>query len=98
MKRYFAVVFCSGLLLASWSAPNARAQAGDAEAHVAAARAASYEPGHDLTNLFDTCDQKSPAAPAVAAAGPVTPQPLPRNQWYMEPVKAFDNIYYLGPT
>jgi metallo-beta-lactamase class B len=98
MKRYFAVVFFSGLLLAWWGAPNARAQAGDAEAHVAAARAASYEPGHDLTNLLDTCDQKSPAAPAPAVAGPVTPKPLPRNQWYMEPVKVFDNVYYLGPT
>jgi metallo-beta-lactamase class B len=99
MKRHVARIFCFLLLAAL--ATKANAQASDPQAHVAAAKAAAYEPGHDLSDLYGMCAEKGPGAPAApreAAAGPVTPKPLPRNQWYMEPVKVFDNLYYIGPT
>ena len=68
------------------------------EAHVAAAKAAA---GSDHTAVFDLlCTAASapaataaPAAPAAAPAG--TP---PRAQWHAEPVKVFDNLYFVGQS
>ncbi len=102
MMRYLACVFCSVLLLAGWGAAQANAQASVAEAHVAAARAAAYEPGHDYTGSpFDLCAEPDltpvgPAARPGAAAPAAAPTIPPRSQWYTDPVKAFDNLYYVG--
>ena len=97
MKRKMASVVCCVLLMAGWSATKANAQAAEAQAHVAAAKAASYEPGQDLTNIFGICAEPRPA-PAVAAppAAPAARRIPPRNQWYTEPAKVFDNLYYVG--
>lgn len=97
MKRYLAIVFCT-VLLAAWGVPKAKAQAASAEAHVAAAKAAAYEPGQDFTNIFGLCDQPKPAAAASATApAPAGPRKVPpRAQWYTEPAKVFDNLYYVG--
>jgi metallo-beta-lactamase class B len=88
------------LLLAGWSATEANAQAAKAQAHVAKARAAAYEPGHDFTAIFSLCAEPkpNPPAPAPAAAVPAAAAPAipPRSQWYMEPQKVFDNVYYVG--
>jgi len=100
MKRLSVPALCCLLLLAAF-APKAKAQAANAEAHVAIAKAAAYEPGSDLTNLFDMCAEKGPGAPAAprpVAAEPARPKPLPREQWYTEPSKVFDNLYYVGAT
>ncbi len=101
MRRYLAPLFCSVLLLAGWSATDAIAQSGDAQTHVAAARAAAYEPGQDFSGSpFDLCAEPSPAA--AAAPVPETSAPAaqrtipPRSQWYTDPVKAFDNLVYVG--
>lgn len=55
MKRYLVSVLYVGLLSTSWIATNAFAQANNAnaQAHLAAARALAYEPGHDYTGSFE---------------------------------------------
>jgi metallo-beta-lactamase class B len=73
---------------------------------VAAAKAAA---GQDHAALFDTlCSPTAlrPPAPAPAAApgaargaAPAGPRPAPpRAEWYAEPVKVFDNLYFVGQT
>jgi metallo-beta-lactamase class B len=66
------------------------------EAHVAAAKAAA---GQDYVGVFNTlCPAPAPpAAPRSAAQAP-PPGPPPRSQWHAEPVKVFDNLYFLGQT
>lgn len=100
MMRYLAPVSCSVLLLAGWSATNAHGQAANAQTHVAAAKAAAYEPGQDFTLIFGLCAEPTspPAAPPAApAAAPAATRTIPpRSQWYTEPQKVFDNLYYVG--
>ncbi len=100
MVRYLASLFCSVLLLAGWSATGANAQDAIAQAHVAAARAAAYEPGQDFTAIFSICAKPDPnppaAAPAPAAAAPAEPTIPPRSEWYRDPQKVFDNVYHVG--
>ena len=108
MKRYPAVLSCAVLLLASWIATEGNAQTRGktaAQSHIAAAKAAAYEPGNDLTVLYDTVCE-----PALADRGPVEPNVQaapeslanrkvpPRAEWYTPPTKAFDNLYYIGST
>jgi metallo-beta-lactamase class B len=69
------------------------------DAHVAAARAAA---GTDFAGVFNRiCTEavppSTPAAPRPAAA-PRPPGPPPRDSWHAEPVKVFDNLYFLGQT
>jgi metallo-beta-lactamase class B len=72
------------------------AQTGGSRAeHVAAAKAAA---GTDHTAVFDLlCSATAtPAAPAAAAPAPAgTPA---RAQWHAEPVKVFDNLYFVGQS
>ena len=99
MKRYFAPVFFSVLLLAGWGVTKANAQGENPQTHVAAAKAAAYEPGQDFTNIFELCAEpaRPAAAPAAAPAAPAAPRRVPpRAQWYTEPGKVFDNLYYVG--
>ena len=67
------------------------------EAHVAIAKAAA---GDDYSNLFNfLCTV--PAARGGGPGGPVGGQrqgPPDRSTWYAEPVKVFDNLYFLGQT
>ncbi len=76
-----------------------------AEKHVAAARAAA---GKEHTAVFNSlCTTPAPAAAPARASAPATPAraaaprpsgPPDRSQWHAEPVKVFDNLYYLGQT
>src|SRR5262245_4683825 len=60
------------------------------ESHVAAAKAAA---GNDHTALFDSLCRPAPG-PAPAATGPrAVPE---RSTWHYEPVKVFDNLFYIG--
>jgi len=100
VKRYLAPLVCGVLLLAIVAPKKANAQSanGQAQTHVAAAKAAAYEPGQDFTNIFELCAEPKPgrAAPAEAVA-PAGPRKVPpRSQWYTEPGKVFDNVYYVG--
>lgn len=67
---------------------NSAAQSSDTvDAHIAAAREAA---GQEYLALFDTVCK--PATTARPPAGP----PSNRSSWYAEPVKVFDNLYFVG--
>ena len=72
------------------------------DAHVAAAKAAA---GTDHVSVFNSLcmatqerasAQAAPAAPAAAPRPAAAPPP--RSAWHVEPVKVFDNLYYLGQS
>ena len=104
--RGFVTVCCIFLLLASLTAVEASGQATEAQAHVAVAKAAAYEPGQDFRVILDLCAQpkSSPAVdrvfPRPPEAPPVAPgverRIPPRSKWFTEPVRVFDNLYYVG--
>src|SRR6266566_646437 len=105
MKRYLVTLFCSALCLANWIAIGLNAQAtgkASVQSHIAAAKAAAYEPGNDLTVLYDTVcapalDPKGPKEPNIQAKAESRPPTTgPRAEWRTEPGKAFDNLYYVG--
>ncbi|HYR91170.1 MAG TPA: MBL fold metallo-hydrolase [Terriglobia bacterium] len=106
MKRYLAPLLCSVLFLVSWIAIDANAQTSGkaaAQSHLAVAKAAAYEPGNDLTVLYDTvCEpalnDRGPREPNIQAVPEslATRKVPPRSEWYTEPGKAFDNLYYIG--
>src|SRR5438034_5836270 len=104
MKHIVVPIFFTGFLLSSWIV-NAQGQvrSGSAEVHVAAAKAAAYNPGQDFTWVFDqNCKEPAPrpaqARPAAQAAPaePATPRVPPKSEWFQEPSKVFDNLYYVG--
>src|SRR5262245_32731059 len=97
-----AVLVGGTLLVAQSSAPSSP----EIERHVAAAKAAA---GSDHVGLFDrTCTDArgfaSPPAPRAGGAGRGgarqggPPAPPARETWHAEPVKVFDNLYFLGMT
>lgn len=79
-------------LSAALAVGSAAAQQNTVEGHRAAAQAAA---GSDLKGIYDrACPTAAPAparAPAARAAGPP-----PREEWYAEPQKVFDNLYFVG--
>ena len=77
-------------------ATGARAQssADAVQAHVALAKAAA---GQDHAALFDAlCSEPTP--PAAAPSGPVAQASPDRSLWHAEPVKVFDNLYFVGQS
>jgi metallo-beta-lactamase class B len=85
--------------------------AGTAEAHRAAAKAAAGKDHPGLLAALCPEPAASGAAPARGVAAPpagqrgqapaaaAAPRPAPpREQWHAEPVKVFDNLYWLGQT
>src|SRR5712692_6373879 len=69
----------------------AQSPAGTVQSHVAAAKAAA---GQEHLGLFNTvcAEPAPPAAPAQTQA----PGPPDRSHWHAEPVKVFDNLYFVG--
>jgi metallo-beta-lactamase class B len=89
-----AVAVATGL----GAAVLAQSPASQVDAHVAAAKAAA---GTDFAGVFsricaEAVPPTTPAPPRPAAARP--PGPPPRESWHAEPVKVFDNLYFLGQT
>src|SRR5262245_4921515 len=77
-------------------------QSGEVAAHVAAAKAAA---GTDFAGVFNrVCNEAVPPASRGDAgergrgATPRPPGPPARETWHAEPVKVFDNLYFLGQT
>jgi metallo-beta-lactamase class B len=71
-------------------ASGALAQQGTAESHIAAAKAAA---GTEHVALFESTCVRKPGPPPARTE----PRPVPeRSTWYHEPVKVFDNLYYVG--
>ena len=66
------------------------------DAHIAAARAAA---GSDHVAVFNLlCTPAAPAPQASSSAAAQPPGPPVRSQWHAEPVKVFDNLYFVGQT
>ena len=105
MKRELVGIATGGTLIvaAALFAPLAGAQAPlppAVEAHIAAAKAAA---GTEHTGLFAAaCDTaRDVIAQAARGEGPRPPRTTvdpvpPRDTWHVEPVKVFDNLYYVG--
>lgn len=77
--------------------PSARGQspADPVDAHVALAKTAA---GQDHVELFNTlCVEPTQPAPAPASPPGVAQTP-DRSLWHAEPVKVFDNLYFVGQT
>jgi metallo-beta-lactamase class B len=91
MKLQTAASLAAILAATALGAPAfAQPAAGTVESHVAAAKAAA---GEDHAALFDSLC-KAASGPAPAATGPrAAPE---RSTWHYEPVKVFDNLYYVG--
>ena len=78
-------------------------QSSQVDAHVAAAKAAA---GSDFAGVFNRiCTEAVPPANRGDAAGgrgrgatPRPPGPPARETWHAEPIKVFDNLYFLGQT
>jgi metallo-beta-lactamase class B len=106
MKRLLAGVFCAALPAAIYAqAPLSP----EVERHIEAARAAA---GTEHAGLFDAVCTTARNVIAQAGAPPRQggpgrggggraggpPAPPPRETWHAEPVKVFDNLYFLGQT
>ena len=96
-------VCCIVLLFTGWVTIEGNAQTSAVQAHVATARGAAYRPGHDISETFDSmCREPMPdavitqlsSAPRAFAA----PRSEDRSAWYTDPVKVFDNLYYVGSS
>jgi len=102
-----AIVVVSIALAAAMHARTAGAVYGQnaaIDAHIAAAKAAA---GQEHTALFTALCSETPTGPGTRGAGrgqrqgqagtPATPPPPPaRETWHAEPVKVFDNLYFVG--
>jgi metallo-beta-lactamase class B len=93
--KYYSIAL---LLMACFSsAIIGRLAKETADEHVAAAKAAAKQ---EHTSLFGLCKAPEPAPAAQrgqqAAAQPQGPPD--RERWHAEPVKVFDNLYFVGMT
>ena len=95
MKNAFAAASLAAL--AAVSLAGQAEETLTADAHIAAAKATAKS---DLTGLFDTtCGSLTPAPAAGRGAGRGGGQAaLARDNWHAEPVKVFDNLYFVGQT
>jgi metallo-beta-lactamase class B len=102
MQPWLSTPASALLVVTPATALLAQGAADDAASHVEAARAAATGP--EAMALFDRLcaapppivQQPAPAAPAQTAAAPALPPP--REEWYADPVKVFDNLYWVGQT
>src|SRR5256886_3909772 len=96
MRRFLLLLF-----VAVSAVVSANGQAAKAEAHVAAAKALASQPGlYDLTPTFNLlCKERKPQSIEEAlskGANPRARRVPERAQWYLEPVKVFDNLFNVG--
>jgi metallo-beta-lactamase class B len=90
MKAYAIALLFAG------SMAFGQAKQNTVESHVAAAKAAA---GTEHTELFQRICVAPPATPAAPAAGAARRGGAPeRSQWHADPVKVFDNLYFVGQT
>src|SRR6185437_7925933 len=90
VKRCAIALLTTVSLMTGAAGASGEPDANGVQAHVALAKAAA---GQDHIALFDfLCSDPEPAA--------TMPQPhVPdRSQWHTEPVKVFDNLYFVGQT
>jgi metallo-beta-lactamase class B len=101
MRARITMAACVAVTMAAVSV-GAQQAVGTIEGHRAAARAAA---GTEHTALLNTlCPAPRPTAAATPSSSPsASPPPAarevpPRERWYAEPVKVFDNLYFVGQT
>ena len=72
----------------------------DAAPHVAAAKAAVGQHAGARVLFERLCAAPPPVRPPRSGTQPAAqlPAPPPRAEWYAEPVKVFDNLYFVGQT
>jgi metallo-beta-lactamase class B len=90
-----AVALACGLASAGGTAQS---NSNRVDAHLAAAKAAA---GTDFAGVYNRiCTEAAPPATPTPrpAAVPRPPGPPPRSEWHADPVKVFDNLYFLGQT
>ena len=97
MKQRACGLLAAVFLAVAFGGMTTAGQSGTADTHIAAARAAA---GKDHAFMFETlCVQalaglNTPAAPQGRGGQPAGPPA--RAAWYAEPVKVFDNLYFVG--
>ena len=99
MKPVVRRTALAATLAAALAAAAVRAQS-QSDAHVAAAKKAA---GTEFAGVFDRiCTEAAPREPAAQgrgrAGGGRQAGPPPRETWHAEPVKVFDNLYFVGQT
>jgi metallo-beta-lactamase class B len=85
-----AIGTLAGLTAALFNAPAIGQTADTVEAHIAAARAAA---GEHHPGIFDGLCMSPSAGPNTATEAPPAPD---RSVFHVEPVKVFDNLYFVG--
>jgi metallo-beta-lactamase class B len=91
MRMYtIATLVAAGLVGGLSNAPAIAQTADTVEAHIAAAKAAA---GEHHPYIFDSLCMKPAAGPNAAAADEASPDPA---VFHVEPVKVFDNLYFVG--
>jgi metallo-beta-lactamase class B len=101
MRLRCAVMIYSFVVVLTWFAIDAQAQAPAAQSHVAAAKAAARpttpnaKPYQNFTEMVDQfCAE--PKGPDVVRPDSDRFKPQPRDQWYVPPYRIFDNLYFIG--
>ena len=101
MKAFLPGALAAGVLASGIGTTIILGQAPNAavNAHVAAAKNAA---GSEWAGIYSICTAAAGPAPrAERGAAPAAPRPAgppERSTWHAEPVKVFDNLYFLGQT
>src|SRR5689334_10018237 len=97
MKPRWVLVMAT---LLSFSIPGiSQTTSGAIQTHVDAAKAAART---DYAGVINLCNQPQPTTGQRAAAAaprgnaPAQRTAPPRDRWYAEPAKIFDNLYFIG--
>ena len=94
MKPWAIGLMLTAVFFGPATGARAQSSANAVQAHVALAKAAA---GKDHAALFDAlCSEPSP--PAAAQSGPESQASPDRSLWHAEPVKVFDNLYFVGQS
>jgi metallo-beta-lactamase class B len=94
MKPYAVGLIAAACFFGQATGARAQSSADAVQAHVALAKAAA---GQDHAALFDALCS-APTPPAAAPSGPGAQASPDRSLWHAEPVKVFDNLYFVGQS
>jgi metallo-beta-lactamase class B len=90
-----SLLVTTGLCIGIGSASGPTRAADTSDVHVAAAKAAA---GQDHLGVFEPLCAAPPAAQNPAPAAAAAPGAPDRSAWHVEPVKVFDNLYFVGQS
>src|SRR5262245_32346924 len=90
--KFYAVAFSLLLTVAAVAGQTGKQTV---DTHVATAKAAARQ---EHTSLFNGLCSAPEPAPAQGQRAAQPQGPPDRSQWHAEPVKVFDNLYFVGMT